>query len=215
MKQGTEKDNRDQQLGRAIAIAVQQQELYGSCLSDEQLATLLDNCLPAGERERCMNHIASCDTCLTRYSTAAALLQDAPEAAHSSRGLLYAGLAIAVVAILTTGVLLQQHPGRTDGQLQMAGQGSSSTLISSTIEINRLYERLKTWTTETGKAIEAKQYSEIKQDVPSQLQQEARQLGNNALADKLEPLVRHLANRQDTDEWYTELGMLLNEHKKN
>ena len=203
MKQDTEKDNRNKQIGRSIAAAVQQQGMPRVCLSDEQLASLLDNQMPAGERERCLAHIAACDSCLARYSTAASLMQDSPVATkNTGRGLLYAGITIAAVAVLAIGLVLQQQPGNNNGQVQIAGQGAVGGINTPSAETARLHQRLKTWSEETIKAIEAKQYDKIDRKLPATLQQEARRLRDTALADKLEPLVKHLAEPKDSKEWY-------------
>ena len=210
MKQDTEKDSRDQQIGRSIAAAVQQQGMPRACLNDEQLATLLDNRMPAGERERCLAHIAACDSCLVRYSTAASLMQDSPVATKvAGRGLLYASLAIAAVALLAIGLVLQQQPGKNNGQVQTAGQGAVGSIGTAAVEKAQLHKRLKNWVGETTKALETKQYDKIDKSLPATLQQEARNLGDTVLADKLEPLVKHLAEPKDTDEWYGELGALV------
>lgn len=148
MNQATEKDNRDQQIGRSIASAIQQQAAAHNCLSDEQLASLLDNRLPSGERERCMAHIAACDSCLARYSMTATLLKEAPQAVQTSsqgRGFLYAGLAVAAVAVLAIGLVLQQQPGKTNRQLQTAGHSAIGGINTTSAESARLRQRLKTW----------------------------------------------------------------------
>lgn len=208
MKQDTEKDNRDQQIGRSIAAAVKQQGMSRACLSDEQLASLLDNRMPAGERERCLAHIAACDSCLVRYSTAASLMQDSPVATkNAGRGLLYASLAIAAVALLAIGLVLQQQPGKNNGQVQTAGQGAVGSTGTAAVEKVQLHKRLKIWVAETTKALETKQYDKIDKSLPATLQQEARSLGDTALADKLEPLVKHLSDPQD--KWYGELKRLV------
>ncbi|WP_265551316.1 hypothetical protein [Trichlorobacter lovleyi] len=211
MNQATEKDNRDQQIGRSIASAIQQQPAAYNCLSDQQLASLLDNRMPSGERERCMAHIAACDSCLARYSMTATLLKETPQAVQASQGqgFLYAGLAVAAVAVLAIGLVLQQQPGKTSGQLQSAGHSAIGGINTTSAESARLHQRLKIWSDETIKAIETKQYDKIDKTLPAIIQQEARQLGDTALADKLEPLVKHLAEPQDTDEWYGELGRLV------
>lgn len=208
MKQATEKDNRDQQIGRSIAAAVQQQGLPRACLSDEQLATLLDNQMPAGERERCLAHIAACDSCLMRYSTAATLLKDMPKEQTARTGFVYAGLAVAVVALLAIGLVVQQ-PVKNSGKLQIANQGATGIVNTPSLETARLHERLKNWVTETTQALETKQYDKIDRNLPASIQQEARQLGDTTLADKLEPLVKHLAEPKDTEEWYEELVKLV------
>lgn len=207
MNQATEKDSRDQQIGRSIASAIQQQAAAQNCLSDDQLASLLDNRLPSGERERCMAHIAACDSCLARYSMTATLLKETPQAVKASqgKGFLYAGLAIAAVAVLAIGLVLQQHPGNNNGQLQTAGHSAIGGINTTSAESARLHQRLKTWAEETIKSIEAKQYNKIDKTLPAALQQEARQLGDTALADKLESLIKHLADPMDTDEWYGEI----------
>lgn len=211
MSQATEKDNRDQQIGRSIAAAIQQQQTAPACLNDEQLASLLDNRLPSTERERGLAHIAACDSCLTRYSMTAALLKDMPQAVQASRtsGFLYGGLAVAAVALLAIGLVVQQQPGKTNGQMQTAGHSIIGGLNTTNAETARLHQRLKTWSEETIKAIEAKQYDKIDKTLPPTLQQEARNLGDTALADKLEPLVKHLAEPKDTDEWYGTLEMII------
>ena len=210
MKQDTEKDNRDQQIGRSIAAAIQQQGMPRACLSDEQLASLLDNRMPSGERERCLAHIAACDSCMARYSTAASLMQDAPRAEQAShgRGFLYGGLAVAAAALLVIGLVLQQ-PGNNNRQLQIAGQSAVGSFGTTTVEKAQLHKRLKNWAAETIPALETKQYDRIDKSLPATLQQEARNLGDMELADKLEPLVKHLAEPKDTDEWYGELGRLV------
>lgn len=207
MNQATEKYNRDQQIGRSIAAAIQQQQTAPTCLSDEQLASLLDNRLASGERERCLAHIAACDSCLMRYSTAATLLNDMPQEQTVRNGFAYAGLAVAVVALLAIGLVVQQ-PGKNSGKLQIANQGTIGGVNTTSLEIARLHQRLKTWSIETTQVLEAKQYDKIDKNLPASLQQEARSLGDTTLADKLEPLVKHLAEPKDTDEWYGELGTL-------
>ena len=211
MNQASEKDNRDQQIGRSIAAAIQQQQTVPACLSDEQLASLLDNRLPSGERERCLAHIAACDSCLARYTMAASLLKEAPQAVKASpgRGFLYGGLAVAAVALLAIGLVVQQHPGKRVGQVQTAGHNTIGGINTASSETARLHQRLKIWSEETIKSVEAKQYDKIDKSLPATLQQEARSLGDTALADKLEPLVKHLAEAKDTEKWYGALGTLL------
>ena len=213
MNQATEKDNRDQQIGRSIASAIQQQQTAPVCLSDEQLASLLDNRLPSGERERCLAHIAACDSCLACYTMAASLLKEAPQAVKASpgRGIIYGSLAIAVVALLAIGLVVQHQPGKTTGQVQTAGHSAIGSINTTSAETARLHQRMKTWSEETVKAIETKQYDKIDKNLPATLQQEARSFGDTAYADKLEPLVKHMAEPKDTDEWYGELGALVKE----
>lgn len=211
MNQATEKDNRDQQIGRIIASTIQQQHTAPVCLSDEQLASLQDNRMSAGELERCLAHIAACDSCLARYSMTASLLKETPQQVQttkSGRGFLYGSMAVAAVALLAIGLVLQQQPGKTNGQVQTAGHSSIGGINTTTAETARLNQQLKTWSEETIKAIDAKQYNRIDRNLPAALQQEVRSLGDAALADKLEPLVKHLAKPNDTDEWYGELGTL-------
>lgn len=212
MNQATEKDNRDQQIGRSIASAIQQQQAAPACLSDEQLASLMDNRLPSGERERCLAHIAACDSCLARYTMTASLLKETQQQVQTTthgRGFLYGSLAVAAVALLAIGLVVQQQPGKTNGQLQTAGHSTIGGINTTRAETARLQQRLKTWSEETIRLIESKQYDKIDKSLPAALQQEARNLGDTALADKLEPLVKHLAEPKETYEWYGELEKLV------
>lgn len=211
MNQATEKYNRDQQIGRSIAAAIQQQQTAPTCLSDEQLASLLDNRLASGERERCLAHIAACDSCLARYTMTTSLLQTAPQREQASRTscFLYGGLAVAAVALLAIGLVVQQQPSKTVEQVQTAGHAAIGGINTPSAEIVRLHQRLKIWSNETINAIEAKQYELIDKSLPATLQQEALSLGDATLADKLEPLVKHLAEPKDTDEWCEELNMII------
>lgn len=212
MNQATEKDNRDQHVGRSIAAAVQQQGKLRACLSDEQLATLLDNQMLAGERERCLAHIAACDSCLAHYSAAASLLQDSVGATKAAgRGLLYTGIAIAAVAVLVIGLVLQQPPGKNSGQLQVAGQGSIGTMAVTMSETDRLQQKLKVWSEETLDAIETKQFDKIDKITPVTLQQEAQKMGDMSLVARLNPLIRHLAEPGGSEEWSAGLVSLIKE----
>lgn len=212
MNQATEKDNLDQQIGRSIAAAVQQQGMPRDCLSDEQLATLLDNRMPAGERERFLAHIAVCDSCLAHYSAAASLLQDSVGATKvAGRRLLYTGIAMAAVAVLGIGLILQPPPGKNSGQLQVAGQGAIGTMAVTMSETDRLQQKLKVWSEETLDAIETKQFDKIDRLTPVTLQKEAQKMGDMSLVDRLNPLVRHLAEPGGSEEWSAGLVRLIKE----
>ncbi len=67
------RQTRDEKLGEALARTLAETGVSGSCLSDEDLAALLDRTPAADELARLQSHIVSCDDCLARFTLASKL----------------------------------------------------------------------------------------------------------------------------------------------
>ncbi len=103
------RQSRDEQLGKTLARALSEAGASGNCLSDEDLAALLDRTPAADELERLQTHIVSCDDCLARYTLASKLHVPL---VHTERRSWYgyaAGLT-AVAAALVAVIMARQQP---------------------------------------------------------------------------------------------------------
>lgn len=206
MKHGADKDTRDSIAGRAVSAAVKEQAAAGRCLSDEQMAALLDKHLASGERERCLAHIAACDTCLAHYSLAAGIVKSVPsEKGSCGKKTIYTGAVIAAMLLIAIGLIFQQ-PER-NSVTQSAWQGGGH--LSGNEASSHLNEQIKNWSAKTLLAITEKKYGDIRLDVPAQLLKDAEKLGDTAKMDRLAPLVRHIEASKDSEEWYVELERLV------
>ncbi|MFZ4860055.1 MAG: hypothetical protein ACOYL3_27140 [Desulfuromonadaceae bacterium] len=104
------RNNRDETIGRALAAAIAEQEAPGSCLTDEDMAAIIDGSLPASERDLCMQHLSSCETCFKAFSISQGLL--VKEAVPSLRNrfvLPSAGLAIAALIAIVLRISFQDN----------------------------------------------------------------------------------------------------------
>lgn len=106
-KTNSNREIRDESIGKSVAAAVRNQATARRCLGDEQMAALVDNRLSGAERERCLAHIALCDDCLTVYSMTARSVANRPvQRSWASYLAPVAAIAAAVIAI----VLWRQQP---------------------------------------------------------------------------------------------------------
>ncbi len=100
---------RDEQLGKTLARALAETGASGNCLSDEDLAALLDRTPAAGEMERLQSHIVSCDDCLARYTLASKLHVPQTQTGRRSWYGYAAGLT-AVAAAFVAVIMARQQP---------------------------------------------------------------------------------------------------------
>lgn len=69
-------DGRDERIGRFLAEGIIRRENdCGPCLTDEELAALLDGSLAEQQQDRCMEHLASCSRCRQVWDKAVTLEQ--------------------------------------------------------------------------------------------------------------------------------------------
>ena len=62
------KNDRDEAIGKALAATIVEQEVIGECLSDEEMAAIIDGNLTDPDRDPLMKHLSSCKTCFTLFS---------------------------------------------------------------------------------------------------------------------------------------------------
>lgn len=102
------KNSRDEAMGRALAAIIAEQEVTGSCLTDEDMAATIDGSLSDPERDLFMKHLSSCETCFKVYSTSQKLMANKTVPSQKNRFVLPSvGLAIAALLAIILKISLQ------------------------------------------------------------------------------------------------------------
>lgn len=109
INQNIGRQSRDELLGKSLARALSEAGASGSCLSDEDLAALLDRTTAADELEILQAHIVSCNDCLARYTLASKLhVRQVQTGRRAWYG--YAAGLTAVAAALVAVIMTRQQP---------------------------------------------------------------------------------------------------------
>lgn len=109
INQNIGRQSRDELLGKSLARALSEAGASGNCLSDEDLAALLDRTTAADEQELLQAHIVSCNDCLARYTLASKLhVRQVQTGRRAWYG--YAAGLTAVAAALVAVIMTRQQP---------------------------------------------------------------------------------------------------------
>ena len=122
------RDSRDETIGRAMAGAIAEEEAPGPCLTDGDMAAIVEGSLVDEERNRLMEHLSSCETCLKVFITSQRILGKKAHRQLSSRFIL-PSVGVAIAALLTIGINICLQGNTPDKTSVIAGKEHAPAIV--------------------------------------------------------------------------------------
>lgn len=118
-KNDKSRNKRDETIGKALSATIVNEVATGSCLTDEELAAIIEGKIADPERDLFMKHLSSCDKCLQVFITSQGLIGN--KASHSQRSrFVLPSVGLAVAALLAIIIRMSFQGNTPDKPVEIA-----------------------------------------------------------------------------------------------